>query len=65
MFSVADEKEAQALIVLACPINNEGQYYSRELADSQTLDNLEKFSTRLDQAHEVLMRTNGCRCATT
>ena len=62
VFSVSDEKEAKALIVLSCGTNLNGDNIARELAEDQTIENLEAFSTRLDQGHEVLMRTNGCRC---
>jgi len=65
VFSVADEAEARRLLVLACPKTDDGQFYAPELADEQTLENLDRFSDRLDRAHAVLMRTGGCRCTPT
>lgn len=47
VFSVNTEEEAKRLITLCCPMNDEGQYYARELAAEQTLENLEKFGERL------------------
>lgn len=47
VFSTDTEEEAEALIVLCCPRGADGNYYARELAEHQTLDNLQKFSDRL------------------
>lgn len=63
VFSVADEKEAKALISLTCPMNYDHQYYAAELAEEQTLENLEAFSTRLDKAHDMLATRGNCRCS--
>lgn len=63
MFSVADEKEARDLIVLACPTNHRGEYYATELAQEQTLDNLYAFGDRLRKLHDEVLKPNGgCRC---
>ena len=62
VFSVADDEEAQALIVLACERDGAGQYVARELVREQTLENLEAFSTRLDRAHDHLVKAGHCRC---
>ena len=47
VFSVDTEEEAKALIVAACPLNYDGEYFSRELAQEQTLENLQAFSDKL------------------
>lgn len=47
VFSVDTEDEARALIVLTCPLGRDGHYYARELAEDQTLENLQRFSDRL------------------
>lgn len=56
VFSVDTEEEAQRLIVLACPRDGSGQFYARELAEEQTLENLQKFSDKLAKCHELLNR---------
>lgn len=65
VFAVADEDEARDLIVLACERNLHGEHIARELAHKQTLENLEAFSTRLDQAHDRLVQAGKCRCGGT
>lgn len=62
VYSVSDEKEARELITLACPMNHEGQHIAPELAEEQTLENLEKFSRRLGFAHSLMVLNGGCRC---
>lgn len=47
VFSVDTEEEAEALLTAACPLNHKGEYYAPELAREQTLENLDKFSERL------------------
>lgn len=49
VFSVDTEEEARALIVAACPRTTDGtgQHYAPELAEEQTLENLQRFSDRL------------------
>ena len=54
VFSVETEEEAKRLVVLACGTNLNGQYIARELAEEQTLDNLEAFSARLDRAYNFI-----------
>ncbi len=63
VFSVADAEEAEMLIVLACPTNMKGEYIAPELAEEQTLKNLEAFSTKLDRAHDMLKQAGRCRCS--
>jgi adenylosuccinate synthase len=65
VFSVGDEEEAKQLITLTCSRGygpTEGQYISRELSQSQTLENLELFSTKLDRAHDFMKEKGHCRC---
>lgn len=47
VFSVDTEEEAKLLVVSACPFEPGVGYYARELADDQTLENLQAFSVRL------------------
>jgi hypothetical protein len=63
VFSVGTEAEARRLLVLACPMSVDGDYYAPELAREQTLDNLEAFSDRLDRAHGHLVNSGRCECA--
>lgn len=56
MFSVDTEEEAKKLIVLACPRDDYGNYYARELLEEQTLDNLDAFSDRLAKAWGIISR---------
>lgn len=65
VYAVADAKEATDLIVMACSRNGRGEYIADELAQEQTLDNLELFSERLNRMHEVLKKNGHCRCNTT
>lgn len=63
VFSVADEKEARDLIVLACPTNYKGDYIAPELAREQTLENLDAFGERLAKLHDEVLKPKGfCRC---
>lgn len=62
VFAVADEKEAQDLITLSCPTNMHRQHYSPELAEEQTLENLDRFSERLIRAHNLMKTKGQCRC---
>lgn len=50
VFSVDTEEQAKRLIVMTCPTDIEGNYYSRELAQEQTLANLQAFSDKLARA---------------
>lgn len=37
------------LIIMACPRDQEGEHYARELAQEQTLENLVAFSDKLQE----------------
>lgn len=41
---------------MCCPMNYEGKYYSRELAQEQTLENLQLFSDKLDKMYKILRK---------
>ena len=65
VYSVGDEAEARLLLAMACPMNAHGQYVAVELAREQTIENLQRFSDRLDAVHERLKANGRCRCLTT
>jgi len=54
VFSTRTAEEAKHLIVLACPTNFDGEYYAKELAQEQTLENLVKFSDRLQYCWDIM-----------
>ena len=56
VFSVKDEEEAEQLLVLACPTNNNGDFVAVELAEEQTMDNLRAFSDRLEELYDRYVR---------
>ena len=62
VFAVGTKKEAKQLLTLACPTNIAGEFIAPELVEHQTLDNLDKFSARLDRAHEILVKVGQCEC---
>lgn len=57
IFSVNTEEEAKALLVLACPMTDDGRaYFAPELRMEQTLPNLYAFGDRL---RDVYVNTMG------
>ena len=62
VFSVADEKEARALLTIACETNLRGEFIAKELVREQTVDNLFTFSDRLNKCHKFLVKRGACRC---
>ena len=54
--------EAKELLLAACPTNQWGEHVAEELAQEQTLENLELFSQRLERTHEVLKQHGRCTC---
>jgi hypothetical protein len=46
-------------------MNAHGQYVAVELAREQTIENLQRFSDRLDGVHRMLKANGRCRCSTT
>jgi len=63
VFSVNTPKEARDLIVAACPMDLQGNYYARELAGegNQTLENLQRFSDKLAQVWTQLQARSQTR----
>jgi len=51
-FSVETEEEASKLLVLACQKDYNNNYIAKELTQKQTLENLLKFSNRLEELYE-------------
>ena len=62
VFAVGTMEEAKKLLTLACPTNLAGEFIAPELVEHQTLDNLYKFSDRLDRAHGHLTKAGQCEC---
>ncbi|MDP2999423.1 MAG: hypothetical protein Q8N47_18185 [Bryobacterales bacterium] len=63
MFSVGSEPEAGRLPALACPLNYQGESVARELAATQTLENLDAFGRRLQEVRDrYLAGTERCEC---
>ena len=56
VYFVDSEEEAKTLVVLTCAMGPDGKYYARELAAEQTLDNLDAFSKKIEQAHEFVKK---------
>ena len=56
VFSTNTEEEATSLITLCCPMNIRGEYYARELAEEQTLENLQKISDKLQMGWDMMQR---------
>lgn len=56
VFSVDTVEQAESLIVLACPRDDAGMYYARELVHEQTVENLQAFSDRLAQCWKFMTR---------
>lgn len=54
MLSVDTDEEARALLVMTCSTNINREFIARELAHEQTLENLQKFSDRLNDAYKVM-----------
>ena len=63
MYSVDTEREAKDLLTFACgtvpdgPLK--GEFYARELAAEQTIQNLMAFGRRLAAAHAALRKCRG------
>ena len=56
MFRVPTEADAQRLLVAACETNVHGEFVARELAEQQTLANLDAFSERLEERWKLINR---------
>ncbi|MCH7548321.1 MAG: hypothetical protein IH969_02085 [Candidatus Krumholzibacteriota bacterium] len=62
IFSVGSEEEAQALLVMACETNLDGEYIARELATDQSMENLIAFGKRLETVHRLFFQFHEGRC---
>ena len=62
MFSVGTEKEAKALLTMACQTNLKGEFIAKELAVEQSIHNLFSFSERLAEIHIALVGYGSCEC---
>lgn len=51
VFTVENEQEARRLITLACPLGLDGKPFAPELAQEQTMANLEAFGARLERLY--------------
>ena len=56
VFTVSNEKEAKALITLACETTLDGEFVARELVDDQTPENLTIFGDRLADLYERFVK---------
>ena len=64
VYSVDTAEEAQKLAVMVCKRDMAGNLYAPELAEMQTLENLQVFSDRLAQAHAIFVEHGLCKCKT-
>ena len=48
---------SKMLVKLSCSTNLKGEYIARELAETQNMQNLKKFSDRLNQIYEKHLKT--------
>lgn len=62
VFSVDHEAEAKMLIVATCSLDLSGNYFARELAQKQTLENLKAFGDRIATVHQILVKNRSCTC---
>ena len=62
VFSVGSEKEAELLLTMTCPRNYDNEFVAPELAEEQTIDNLNAFGDRLRTAHAKLSKET-CTCS--
>ena len=56
MFTTDTEEEAKLLIAMACPTNNAGEYIAPELAEEQSIANLNAFGDRLADLYARFIR---------
>lgn len=63
VFSVDTEEEARQLIIAACPRDDQGTHYARELAHEQTLENLQAFSDKLARTWTLMQERKAARQA--
>lgn len=56
VYSVDTEEEARQLLTLACATTPQGEFFAKELAAEQTIDNLFAFGERLAKAHDFMLK---------
>lgn len=56
VFTTNTKEEAELLITLACTMSYDGEYIAPELAEEQTLENLEAFSDRLEDLYNRFVK---------
>lgn len=54
VFSTVSEEEAKQIVIATCELGTDGEYYARELAEEQTIENLRKFSDRLAEKFDII-----------
>jgi len=60
--TVCCEERARSLVTLACNVSDSGEYYARELAHRQTLDNLALFGERVANTERKYMPPECSNC---
>ena len=61
VFSVGSEEEAKMLLTMTCPRNYDNEFVAPELAEEQSIKNLNAFGDRLRAAHAKLSKET-CKC---
>lgn len=56
VYSVDTIERAEQLIAACCKLDFEGKYYAPELAHDQTIENLQKFSNKLQRVDSMLKK---------
>lgn len=54
VFTTDTEEQARKLVVACCQTDAAGNYYAQELAEEQTLENLQKFSDKLARVWQLM-----------
>ena len=62
IYSVDTEEEAHRLVEITCPRNPDGTYFSRHLAEGQSIERLFEFGEQLDKAHQRMESLGRCSC---
>ena len=58
VFTVDTEEEARSVVAATCKLGLDGNYFSPELAEEQSLDVLDRFADRCRKAWNDLRRTS-------
>ncbi len=65
VYSVDTEEEAKQLLTVACGTTVKGEFFARELATEQTIENLFAFGDRLARAHHFMQEGKRASCPET